>query len=83
MRAKLKVTHVDVHPEEGTVGTETVHFQAVGKTELYDSSGSDEDNTYAKFTPSADLKIHIANPDLIGAHKPGDVFYVDFTRVES
>lgn len=75
----MRVTLVDVHPEEGTVGTETVHFSAVGKDEPYGDDGSDENNTFAKFTPSADLRIHIANPELIGAHKVGDVFYVDFT----
>lgn len=75
----MKVTQVETHPEEGGVGTETVHFQAVGKDEPYGNDGSDENNTYAKFTPSASLVIHIANPDLIGRHKAGDVFYVDFT----
>lgn len=47
----------------------------------YPEDGSDEDNTYAKFTPGADLSMNIANPALFGSFKVGDTFYVDFTPV--
>lgn len=45
----------------------------------YPEDGSDEDNTFAKFSPSANLSINIANPDLFGKFNVGDKFYVDFT----
>jgi hypothetical protein len=38
-----------------------------------------EDNTYAKFSPGANLSINIANQALWGRFKVGDRFYVDFT----
>lgn len=79
MRAKLKVTQVVEYPAQGPVESEVIHFQAVSKSEPYSEDGQDEDNTYAKFTPTASLEIHIANPALLGKHKVGDTFYVDFT----
>ena len=74
MRAKLKVTEV-----LKTEHAEVVSFQAVSKKDGYPETGLDEDNTFAKWTPTASLVITITNPDLYGAHEPGAVFYVDFT----
>lgn len=45
----------------------------------YDEDGSDEDNTYAKFTPSGELRMTINNPALVGVYEEGDTFYLDFT----
>lgn len=56
-------------------------MRAVAATE-YGEDGVDENNTYAKFTPSADLKMHITNPDLLGEINAGDTFYVDFVKLE-
>ena len=44
--------------------------------------GLDEDNTFAKFSPSVDLGITIANPALWGKFAVGDKFYLDFTPAE-
>jgi hypothetical protein len=87
MRAKMKVTNVQQHfsgPERtpNQLSQETVSFSAVGKSTSYDSLGSDEDNTFAKYTPSADAWFAVMNPDLFGKFAPGDTFYVDFTRAE-
>jgi hypothetical protein len=73
MRAKLQVGSV----ERGN-GYEKLHFHAVAAKQ-YPSDGSDEDNTYAKFSPMADFTIHVNNPALHGQFNPGDKFYVDFT----
>lgn len=73
MRAKFQVSSV-----EKFASSEKVKFTAVGKTP-YPEDGSDEDNTYAKFSPAASCEIHIANPALFGKFAPGDKFYVDFT----
>lgn len=74
MRAKLQVASVTLHPQ-----CEVLKFHAVCKSGGYPADGSDEDNTFAKFSPSADLSITVANPALFGQFKPGDKFYVDFT----
>lgn len=75
MRAKMKITSVTRHSES----YETLTFAAVSKSTPYPEDGADEDNTYAKFSPSAELKISIANPALIGRFDPGETYYVDFT----
>lgn len=82
MRAKLKVgfVHEHFHGEEGAKSGETLKFSAVGAPK-YDPDGLDEDNTFAKYSPAADLSIWVANPALFGQFKPGDTFYVDFTPV--
>jgi hypothetical protein len=75
MRAKFVVSSVQKH--EG--GCETLSFRAVCKSDGYPADGSDENNTYAKFSPSASCSIQVANPALHDKFKPGDTFYVDFT----
>lgn len=75
MRAKMRVTHVENHGE-----SETLHFMAVARPDGYPEDGLDEDNTYAAFTPSADLRIHVNNPALVGKFKEGHTYYVDFTE---
>jgi len=78
MRAKVKVASV-VAGENG-VGSETLHFNAVSKSDGYPEDGSDENNTFARWTPQADLKMVINNPELIGKFSQGQEFYVDFTE---
>ena len=74
MRAKLRLDSVTQH-ENG----ETLKFHAVCKSGAYPAEGLDEDNTFAKFTPSASCEIYVANPALFGKFKPGEKYYVDFT----
>ena len=76
MRAKMKVDSVELF-ESG----ERVNMSPVCRPNGYPADGLDEDNTFAKFSPSGDLSLFIANPALFGAHKPGMKFYVDFTPV--
>ena len=57
-------------------------FHAVCKSDGYPADGSDEDNSYAKFSPSAELTINVQNPALKGQFKPGQKFYVDFTAAD-
>ncbi|TDG23433.1 hypothetical protein EYW47_15015 [Paraburkholderia silviterrae] len=75
MRAKMVVESVTQHQ-----GGETLKFRAVPKNTAYPDDGGDEDNTYAKFSPQADLSIYVANPELHGKFTPGDKYYVDFTK---
>lgn len=74
MRAKMRVG--SVMPSHNN--TETLMFCGVSASK-YPEDGSDENNTYAKFSPSATFQLHLANPDLVGKFAVGDTFYVDFT----
>lgn len=78
MRAKMRITKIELH--EG--GQETVHMVPVAKSTAYPADGTDEDNTYAKFSPSGSLSLTIANPALRGKFSPGRTFYVDFTPAD-
>jgi hypothetical protein len=55
------------------VTQKTVRLRAVAKNGSYPSDGSDEDNTYAKYSPSASVEITIANPALFGKINNGEV----------
>jgi len=74
MRAKMRVNAVDkYHPT-----SESLKFNAVAASN-YPEDGSDENNTFAKWTPNAALQITINNPALFDKFNVGDEFYVDFT----
>ena len=77
MRAKMRVSEVHQFDE-----WENLKFRAVGRNDRYPDDGSDENNTYAKYTPSADLSITIQNPALLGQFHLGEEYYLDFTKAE-
>lgn len=76
MRAKMKIDRVEKHSET----QETLHFRAVCRSDSYPADGSDENNTYAKFSPSGTLSLTVANPALIGKFAEGEEYYLDFTK---
>jgi hypothetical protein len=76
MRAKLQVSSVF----KSESGNETVRFHGVAKSNGYPPDGMDEDNTFAKWSPSAHFEICIANPALWGKFEAGQKFYVDFEK---
>ncbi len=84
MRAKMKVDQVESHKQEDKdlPDYESIKFSAVCKSEGYPADGSDENNTFAKWTPCAELQMCITNPALFGKIKAGDQFYLDFTQAE-
>lgn len=75
MRAKLQVMSI-----ERVEGGERLRMSAVAKDGSYPDDGSDEDNTFARWSPSAEFTLFCCNPDLMGKINPGERFYVDFTR---
>lgn len=81
MRAKMYIQNVTPLPAEGQATSEQIRMHGVSKSEPYPADGSDENNTFAKFSPSVTLDITIANPALIGKFGIGDTFYVDFTKI--
>ena len=76
MRAKMRLATIT-----RMESSELLEFSAVA-AKSYNPDGADEDNTFAKFSPSATLKIMVANPALIGKFTPGETYYVDFTPVD-
>lgn len=92
MRAKMQVMSVTEGMSQGlghdqkngpVKTSERLQLGAVGPNRNYNADGTgDEDNTFSRWTPSANLDITIQNPALFGQFKAGDKFYVDFTRAD-
>lgn len=78
MRAKVRCNQVTDYGSNN----QQVLFNPVSKKEAYPADGTDEDNTFAKWSPSGEFKLTITNPALYGKIKPGQHFYVDFTLIE-
>lgn len=76
MRAKMKVVSV-----QASGNCENIKLSAVCKKEGYPDDGSDENNSFARWTPTANLDMTITNPDLLGKITEGQEFYLDFTPV--
>lgn len=80
MRAKMQVGSVfPARDSEGNTVSETLHFHGVSKSGAYPDDGSDEDNSFAKWSPSINLTMQVTNPALFGQLAPGQKFYVDFS----
>lgn len=87
MRAKFRVSSVtppEVPVSEGITMAppQTIKAYPVARSDSYPADGSDENNTFAKWSPSGSLELTVVNPALSNKIKEGDVFYVDFTKVE-
>ena len=87
MRAKLKVLNVAEHgyQKEGEAfvkSSERLHFTAVSKPAGYPADGLDDDNTFAKWSPTADFTILVTNPALFDQFKVGEKYYVDFSLAD-
>jgi hypothetical protein len=78
MIAKFQVQKV----ERVGVNCEQLHLMAVS-SKPFDAEGASEDNSFARWTPSGELKMHISNPALIGQFKEGQKFYLEFTPADS
>ena len=76
MRAKMRISQVEQHET-----VEVLHFHAVAASS-YPEDGTDENNTYARFSPSGKLSLTVANPALRGKFAPGEEYYLDFTKAK-
>ncbi len=83
MRAKMVVVDVHEYTDEATgeATSTSLTFDAIGKSGAYPEDGSDENNTFSKFTPSARLTMCIQNPELMDKFENGQEFYLDFIPV--
>jgi hypothetical protein len=77
MRAKFKVQEVANY--EG--GMQKVSMAPVMDTK-YGENGANEDNTFARYTPSGEIRLHITNPELKDKIQPGETYYIDFTPAQ-
>ncbi len=77
MRCKVKITEVKLGEN-----CDQITAVPVCKSGAYPADGSDEDNTFSKFSPSGCLQLTIANPELLNVYRPGQQFYVDWTPIE-
>lgn len=78
MRAKFRVTHV----EKVSDACESITMTAVTE-KPFDSEGNSEDNSFARWTPTGDLKISVTNPNLFGKIQAGEKYYLDFSKAEN
>jgi len=76
VRGKFKVESVRHH---ATCGDGYVYAE-VSMAAVY--TNNQEDNTYSKATPSAQLTMTVTVPEVVDTFKPGTFFYVDFTPIE-
>lgn len=83
MRAKVRIIGVEPFKDEsGNVTSERLSFAFPAKDSSYPADGSDEDQQFAKFSPSGSLGLTVANPALIGKFAAGNTFYLDFVPIE-
>lgn len=76
IRCKLKITDILCGKNEnGVVTTEIIKLKAV--------YAADENKKWSKWTPQADMTIHISNPEEHGKLRIGNEFYVDIIPAES
>jgi len=76
MRAKMKVSKV-----ESFETCQILSFRAVHKSDgPYPPDGRDENNSFARWTPSADLTMTVTNPELFGKITEGEEYYLDFIK---
>ena len=76
MKAKMQVSQVT---DFGS-NTQEVKMVPVCGSQPYGPNGESEDNTFARYSPSGELRLIITNPDLTGKLKPGQKLYLDFTE---
>lgn len=84
MRAKMRVSQVETfkNQDETEIVNERLKLNAVAKSGSYPNDGSDENNSFARWTPNAELTISISNPELFGKFSVDQTFYVDFTEAK-
>lgn len=81
MRCKLYIESIKQYGQNGQVTQEEIQFRAITSGKQ-NADGVSEDNTFSKYTPSADFRMSVTNPALIGQFKPGQKFYFDTTEAE-
>jgi len=76
IRAKFHVSFIKDFMNGDEKDSESVEMHAV-------YSGSNENKSFAKATPSAQLSMNISNPSAFGFFKAGREYYLDFSEADS
>lgn len=76
MRAKFTVQCIQKYE-----GGENLNFSAVCP-DKFGENGENEDNDFARWTPSGNLSMSVTNPDLLGKFNEGEKYYLDFTKAD-
>jgi len=42
--------------------------------------GSKENESFSKYTPTGEIRLHITNPDVLGFFEPASEYYVEFKK---
>ena len=74
MIAKFQVTKVETNET-----CQNITMMAV-TDKPFDPDGKSDDNSFARWTPSGELKMTISNPALFGTLKDGQKFYLNFVE---
>lgn len=76
LRCKMKVDEVLISKNpDGSINQEQVTLSAV-------YGNTPENKEWCKYTPAANFKIYINNPEAMDKLSKGHEFYVDFTPAE-
>lgn len=70
VRAKFKVDSITLYAESRSVKMSPV------------TSGSEENKSFSKWTPSGSLEINISNPDAYDKFEQGKEYYIDFSPAD-
>lgn len=78
MIAKFNVMSVEGSTEQGY---NTVCMAPVCGNKPFGPNGENEDNDFARWSPSGSLSLTITNPNLMGKFFTGQTFYLNFSEV--
>jgi hypothetical protein len=57
-----------------------VPYREITLSAVYDDGISKENKSFADATPSGSVTFYLSNPALADEFKPGDIYYLDFTK---
>lgn len=76
VRMKLVVNTVSDHGDQGA-GEGVVTAQEITLSAVYSDKEGSANKTWAKWTPTGQLKFTVTNPEVFGQFKPGMFFFAD------
>lgn len=81
MIAKFQVVNVKVHKpaDDAPTSQEDLEFSAVTE-KPFNPDGESDDNSFARWTPTGNLKMTVTNPALFGKFERGQKYYLTFEK---
>ncbi len=78
VRAKFWVKEIK-HAHQGPPNAVYADVKLAPCYGAYPGGDSEENKSFAKYTPSGEITLGITNPDAIGFFELGKAYYIDFT----